>query len=184
MNAAEAGRRRSRSRRARPTCVARRPGKADARRDVVPVLALERVVVVGPRRRGDRGIDRGEAGVLHVLRHDERVDRILGVRQRLEVDVADAAVDLFGQAEELVAHAEVQRQRLRQPPVVREEHVEVVEAELLVGDPELRIGFGRQAAEQLREVVELLELGRLFLRQIRIELVAAELAAHAERVRR
>ena len=106
------------------------------------------------------------------------------LRQRLEIDVADPAVDFFGQAEELVAHAEVERQRPREPPFVGEEHVEVVEAELLVGDAELRVPFGRQPAQQLREVVELLELGRLLFRQVRVELVAAEFAAHAERVRR
>ena len=53
----------------------------------------------------------GESGVLHVLRHDEGVDRVLGVRDRLEIDVADPAVDLLGQTEELVADAEVERQR-------------------------------------------------------------------------
>ena len=55
--------------------VARRPGKPQARRDVVPVLALERVVVVRLLRGGNRGVDRREARVLHVLRDDERVRR-------------------------------------------------------------------------------------------------------------
>ena len=110
-------------------------------------------------------------------------DGVLGVRDRLEVDVADAAVDLLRQSEELVPHAEVERQRRRHAPVVGEEHVEIVEAELLVGDAELRVGFRRQPAKQLREVVELLELRRLLFRQIGVELVAAELAAHPKRMR-
>ena len=39
-------------------------------------------------------------------------------------------------------------------------------------------------AQQLREVVELLELGGLLFGQVGVELVAAELGAHAERMRR
>ena len=39
-------------------------------------------------------------------------------------------------------------------------------------------------AQQLREVVELLELGRLLFRQVGVELVAAEFTAHPQRVRR
>ena len=141
------------------------------------------MAVAGAHGRRDRGVEGGVSGVLDVVRHDERGRRILRVRDGFEVHVTDPSVELGRPAEELVADAGVHGDGRRDLPVVREEHVEIVEAEPLVGHAELRVGFARKPAEQHREVLELLELGRLLFRQVRIELVAPELAAHAKRVR-
>ena len=117
----------------------------------------------------------------HVVRHDEGIGGVLGVGDRLEVDVADPAVQLFGPAEELIPHAEVEREPVRQAPVIGQEPVEILESEALVGDTELRVAFGAETAKELREVVELLELRRLFLRQVRVELVPPVLATELGR---
>ena len=101
---------------------------------------------------------------------------------RLEVDVADPAVDLVRASRRThSARRALSVSGWRQPPVVGQEQVEVVEAEPLVGDAELRVRLGAETAKQLREVVELLELRRLLLRQVRVELVPPELATHPER---
>ena len=71
----------------------------------------------------------------------------------------------------------------RHLPVVGQEQVEVVEPESLVGDAELRVRLAREAAQDRREVLELLELRRLLFRKVRVELVPAELATRPERVR-
>ena len=70
------------------------------------------------------------------------------------------------------------------PPVVGEEQIEVVEAEPLVGDPELRVRLRCQTAQEHREIVELLELGGLLFRKIRIEFVATQFTADPQGVRR
>jgi hypothetical protein len=88
-----------------PTCYCDRgPGKSQTRGDVVPVLAIEGVLVVHFARRGNRAVDGAEPRRLDIAGNDERIHRILGIRERREVDVADPAVDLFGQSEELVPH--------------------------------------------------------------------------------